>query len=210
MLGTQKIRSENYKNYNPLIPFFALLAGLIAFIMSAAWIVQIAVYVLPKQPYHSFLNAYFLWFDEWFPLFGILSVAIFSLYLMLCAVKGCFKFGMRLMCFQLHPMIVNRTYMSSFMFNVGLVLLCSLPVVQFTTIAFAEYARNTNVYQVMGAQVQYVKFFRYFWTKNVFIIALLSMTGLTALYLACRPSDKKAGSNSLGLRNRVRARRVKN
>jgi LMBR1 domain-containing protein 1 len=204
-----KACSENYKNYNPLVPYAALLAGIIAFIISATWIVQISVYVLPKDPAHSFLNSYFEWFDTWFPLFGILSVALYSFYLMICTVKGCFKFGMRLMCLTLHPMIVNKTYMSSFLFNVGLVLLCSLPIIQFTTMSFADYARNTNVYQVMGAQVQYVKFFRWFWTKNVFVIALLTMAGLTMAYLACKPSDKKAGSNSLALRNRVRARRVK-
>jgi LMBR1 domain-containing protein 1 len=50
-------------------------------------------------------------FDEWFPLFGVLSVAIFSLYLLFCVVAGNFKLGMRLLCIELHPMKVPRYFL---------------------------------------------------------------------------------------------------
>ena len=35
------------------------------------------------------------WFDQWFPAFGTITVAIFGLYLLLAAAKGNFKFGTR-------------------------------------------------------------------------------------------------------------------
>lgn len=189
--------SANYENYNPLKPFFSLLGGIVAFVLSAVWIVQVAVYIAPPEPLHPLLNDYFQIFEGFFPLLGILSVALFSMYLLLCAVKGCFKFGFRFMLFEIHPMKPGKTYMSSFMFNVALVLLCSLPVVQFTVTAFPEYARYTNVVNVMGTQVQYIKFFSWFWVNKVFIYAILGVTGLTTLWLAFAPSDKPVKKKGL-------------
>jgi LMBR1 domain-containing protein 1 len=198
--------SENYQNYNPIIPYLSLLAGFFCTILSVAWIIQIAIFIAPPKPIHPFLNMYFQWFDSWFPLFGVLSVAIFTLYLLVCAVKGCFKFGIRFMAFQIHPMKVNKTYMSSFMFNVGLVLLCALPVVQFTVTAFPDYARYTHVVNVMGTQVQYLKFFTWFWTNKVFVFALLAVTLLTGLYLMCKPRDRDTPAAKRGVFARLRSR----
>jgi LMBR1 domain-containing protein 1 len=196
--------SANYANYNPLMPWFSLFGGILAGIMSLAWILHIAIYIAPPHPLHPFLNTYFQWFEGWFPLFGVLSVAIFTLYLLLCALKGCFKFGIRFMAFQIHPMKVNKTYMSSFMFNVGLVLLCALPVVQFTITAFPEYAWNTIALNIMGTQVQYLKFFTWFWESKVFIYAFLAVFGLTVIYLSCKPKEKTTAAANKGLLSRLR------
>lgn len=196
--------SSHYKSHNPLIPYFSLLFGLVSIIMTIAWIVHIGLYVVPPKEVHPFLNLYFAWFDKWFPLLGVLSVATFSLYLLLCALKGCFKFGLRFLFFTLHPMKPGKTYMSSFMFNIGLVLLCALPVVQFSVTSFADYARFSTVSQVMGTQVQYLKFFTWFWTQNIFVYALISVFGLTAIYLICRPRD--TSTSSIHLRDRLKSR----
>lgn len=90
---------EGYKNFNPLIPLFKLFLGCICSIVSLIWICHIALYMLPATPLLPFLNDYFIWFDSWFPLFGTISIGIFSLFLLACSVKGCFKFGMRCFCF---------------------------------------------------------------------------------------------------------------
>ena len=79
------------------------------------------------------LNAFLIQFDGWFPLGGAVAVAFFSLYLLACAVKGCFKFGMRFLLVNLHPMKYNATYMNSFLFNAALISLCAFPVAQFST-----------------------------------------------------------------------------
>lgn len=200
------LSTDNYKNYNPLLPFLSLIFGFFSLIISIAWIIHIGVFVLPKKPIHSFLNIYFQWFDNWFPLFGVLSVAIFSLYLLLCSVKGCFRFGLRFLFFQIHPMKVGKTYMSSFMFNIGLVLLCALPVVQFCTKAFSYYARNTNVYQVMGVQVEYLSVFQWFWVNNIFLFIFVGITLLTILCFVCGPQDLKR--NTLDFRDKIKSRRI--
>jgi len=197
--------TANYQNYNPLIPIGCLILGICAFFVSLFWLLHIILYVLPNPPVTPFLNAYFQWFDRWFPLFGVLSVLVFSFYLLLCAVKGCFKFGLRFLFFQVHPMKLNKTYMSSFLFNTGLVLLCALPVVQFSASAFQDYARYTTINQMVNVQMKYLRFFGWFWKNNVFDYALLCIMLLTCIYLGCRPRD--SSSNSLDLRDRLRARR---
>lgn len=194
--------SANYDNYNPLWPWLALFFGFFSIIISIAWIVHIALFMVPPTPIHPVLNWFFQWFERYFPLLGVLSVAIFTLYLLLCAVKGCFKFGIRFMFFQIHPMKLNKTYMSSFMFNVGLILLCALPVVQFCVSAFTDYARYTNIAQIMGTQIHNLKFFAWFWETNVFVYALLAVFGLTTCYLVCKPRDR-TGIDSVSLKERL-------
>lgn len=198
--------SANYQNFNPLIPIASLLLGIGAFFVSLLWLLHIILYVLPDPPVTPFLNAYFQWFDRWFPLFGVLSVAVFSCYLLLCGVKGCFKFGLRFLFFQVHPMQPNKTYMSSFLFNTGLVLLCALPVVQFSASAFRDYARHTTIGQTVNVQLRYLTFFGWFWRHQVFDYGLLGIMLLTCVYLGCRPRDSSE-ANSLELRDRLRARR---
>lgn len=194
----------NYENYNPLIPYVAILFGVLAIIVSILWFIHIIVYILPNPPLLPFLNTFFAWFDGWFPLFGVLAVAIFTTYLLFAALKGCFKFGMRFMCMTLHPMKPGKTYMSSFMFNMGLILLCALPVVQFCSEAFADYARYSTIRQIYGVQLQYLPFFGFFWENDVFIYAFLIIMLLCTIYLACKPADE--ASNSQALRDRLKTR----
>ena len=192
--------------YNPLIPYIAFLWVSSALSFPS---VDIANYSLHHSypPFYPLLNDYFAWFDGWFPLFGTLSVAIFTVYLLLCAIKGCFKFGLRFLLIDLHPMRPGRTYMRSFMFNIGMVLLCALPSVQFAQEAFSDYARFTVVRQIFGVQIENLQFFQYFWTNNVFIYAFLAFTFLTMLYLACKPGDKNA-MNGPALQQRIKSRRA--
>jgi len=197
--------TANYENYNPLIPYIGLIGGFLSMIISFLWFLQIVIYVLPSPPLSPFLNSFFSWFDSWFPLFGTLSVALFTVYLLLAAIKGCFKLGMRFLCMTLHPMKPGKTYMSSFMFNIGLVLLCALPVVQFCSTAFADYARFATIRQIYGVQVEYLKFFSFFWTNYVFVYAFLIIMLLTSVYLMCKPTDQ--ATNSQALRDRLKSRR---
>lgn len=55
--------TQNYKSYNPLIPFGSLLLGICAFVISIFWVLHIILYMLPNSPVTPFLNTYFQWFD---------------------------------------------------------------------------------------------------------------------------------------------------
>jgi LMBR1 domain-containing protein 1 len=198
--------AANYENYNPVWPYMALILGLCSIIITLFWVLHILLFVLPKKPVTPFLNNYFSWFDRWFPLLGVLSVAIFILYLLFAAVKGCFKFGLRIPFFvHLHPMRLGKTYMSSFMFNIGLVLLCSLPVVQFGATAFRDYARYSTILQIYGVQVQHLQFFQYFFDHEVFVYAILVLFLLTCIYLISRPVDRSTSTQFL--RDKLKGRR---
>ena len=199
-----KACTQDYDNYNPLRPYISLFLGICSIILSLFWIIHIVVYILPQSPWAPFLNAYFAWFDTWFSLFGVISVAIFTIYLLFAAVTGCFKFGLRVACISLHPMILGKTYMSSFLFNTGLVLLCALPVVQFSAQAFSDYARYTTINQIFNVQIDNLTFFGFWFTKNIFVYIFISLTGLTCVYLLCRPKD--SGPSGKELRDRFRSR----
>ncbi|GAX12705.1 LMBR1 domain-containing protein 1 [Fistulifera solaris] len=201
-----KAVTTDQDKYNPLMPYLYLMLGCFSVIISLFWFLHIIVYVFPSPPLAPFLNNFFKSFDSWFPLFGVLSVALFTSYLLLCAVKGCFKFGLRFFFFHIHPMIPGKTYMSSFMFNTALVLLCSLPVVQFCQDAFADYAAFTDIRQIFGVQAQNLKFFSFFWQKNVFVYIFFCLNIMTLVYLGCKPKDQAASGQALRDQLRSRAR----
>ncbi|CAJ1930697.1 unnamed protein product [Cylindrotheca closterium] len=196
--------TSEYEKTNPLVPWISLIFGFFSCIISLFWLIHICVYVLPAKPIALFLNTYFAWFDGWFPLFGVLSVAIFTLYMLFAAIKGCFKFGMRCACIQLYPMIVGKTYMSAFLFNVGLVLLCSLPVVQFCATSFSSYARNSTIFRIFGVQIENLGFFGVFWKNNIFTYIFLVWSLLCMIYLWCKPKDGPPSSDAL--RDRLKSR----
>ena len=118
---------QYYKQYyNPFVPYFKLFFGIISIILSVVWILQIIIYMLFNPPLYGFLNNYFSWFDQWFPLFGTISVAIFALYLLLAVAKGNTKFGTRFFLIKVHPMEAGKTMLNSLIFNVALILLTVL------------------------------------------------------------------------------------
>merc|ERR1712216_336188 len=124
---------KEWNAYNPLIPIGKLILGSVSIVLTLCWILHICLYMLARSPYPNgtptsfFLNRYLEWGSKEiaFSLFGTLSVLMFSMYLLFCVMKGNFKFGMRFFIFELHPMKVGETYMSSFLANVSLILICT-------------------------------------------------------------------------------------
>mmetsp|Transcript_1037 Transcript_1037/g.1335 ORF Transcript_1037/g.1335 Transcript_1037/m.1335 type:complete len:528 (-) Transcript_1037:161-1744(-) len=188
---------DYYSNNYFFVPYLKLFMGVISVILTLLWILHIILYVLVDPPVTYFLNDYFDSFDTWFPLLGNATVMIFSMYLLACATHGCFKFGIRFFCLPIHPMKPNGTYLNSFLFNLSIILLCTLPVVQFSVDAFSEYAQYTDVSQIFGIQIKYMKFFNYFWANDVFVIILVILTFLSAIYLVFRPYDRPASPDEI-------------
>ena len=63
-------------------------------------------------------------------------------------------------------LLLGKTYMSSFLFNIGLILMCAMPVVQFSAQAFSDYARNSTINQIFNVQIANLNFFGFFFTNN--------------------------------------------
>lgn len=189
---TKELKGENGGTYI-LWGWVKLAGGIIGTILSLTWIIHIAIFVLPKTPAHPFLNNFFIElenaFGGGFPLFGVLAFAIYSYYLLWCCVKGSFKLGLRFFIWKLYPMEIGGTLMNSFLVNTWLLLLCSVPTVQFSSRCFPVYARFTDIDMLFGTQVKYLKFFKSFWDNNVFIIVMLIVSGISLIYLLCHPDN---------------------
>ena len=81
-----------------------------------------------------------------------------------CVQKGTVKFGIRIpFCCQFHPMKENETWINSFLFNIILMLIASVGVMELCISSFPTYTRNTEIYLIMGLQLNYMKFYRVFY-----------------------------------------------
>jgi LMBR1 domain-containing protein 1 len=125
--------------------------ALCAFGLSIAWILHVLLYNLPRElsrsktPPTPFLNGLLVSLDKAFTLLGTLAYALFAFYLLIATVRGCFKIGLRIVFFRVHPMKLGDTLMNALLFNCGLVLLTSIVVMQFTAMSFQDYATDTVV-----------------------------------------------------------------
>jgi LMBR1 domain-containing protein 1 len=193
----EKIKIAKFqRGENPVVAYVKLIVGILAAILSLAWVFHILLYICArlwtpaKKPITPMLNLLFSGLEGWlFPL-GVAFFAVFVLYLLLCVVKGCLKFGMRFFFFvSIHPMKYQATPLNSILFNVEMVLLSSAPVVQFSLAAFADYARLTDAVVIFDGQIKYLTFYRWFFEHNVFIYALLLCFLLALIYLLIKPND---------------------
>ena len=181
--------SAYYKNptlLNTLWPWIQLILGIVSSFISFFWILHICLFQLPLTfggfPLTPFLNGYFQWFDTWFPLFGVLSVGMFTFYMLLAVMMGNFKFGMRILIIPLHPMKAGKTLMNSILFNINLVLVCTLPTLQFSVDAFSQYARLTDINNISNIQIKYLDFFQFFYKHNIFVLVMLGFFCVAFLY----------------------------
>ena len=194
---------------NTLMPWFQLIFGVISILVSLLWLLHICVYLLPvawgATPPGNFLNGFFGWFDTWFPLFGVIAISVFTFYLQLCVMKGNFKFGMRIFVLPLHPMIYGKTMANSFLFNIGLILMCTLPVVQFVVDAFQDYVRLTDISSILNVQVRNMDFFGVIFKNNIFVVALLGFALLCFLYfIACGKKSHNDRSDEKQLKKDIK------
>lgn len=178
------------ESYNPLIPYVKLFFGGLFSMLSLIWILQIILAVITQPHVSPFLDMYLLSFDYWFPMFGNLTYAFLSLYLLICTVKGCFKLSVRFVCFKIHPMVVGGTYVNSFLFNLGIVLLCTIPLVNFCVISFSGYTVYTDIYFLLIVEANQVHFYRAFFQGYAFIWIVLITSCATLPLLLYRPRDK--------------------
>lgn len=182
------------KGGNPVWYFFKLILGCISILISFSWILHIILFMLPAVPFHDFLNSFFITLEDAFggsfKLFGIIAYAIWSMYLLWACVKGNLKLGLRFIIWRVYPLEINKTLMNAFLVNTWLILICSVPIVQFSVQAFPVYARFTEVDMLFGTQVQYLKFFKIFWVNDIFVIAILAVAFITMVGLLVYPVDR--------------------
>ncbi|QCE11909.1 LMBR1-like membrane protein [Vigna unguiculata] len=161
-----------------------LVLGILGLIVSVVWIIHIIIYLLIDPPLSSFLNQVFIKLDDVWGLLGTAAFAFFCFYLLLAVINGAMVLGLRLVFITIHPMKWGATLMNSFLFNVGLILLSSISVIQFCSTAFAYYAQATAAQEIFGHTLESLRGIKYLYKYNVFQIAFVILAGLTFVYYA--------------------------
>lgn len=197
---------DSYKHQggNLILQIALFSFGILGAVMSVAWIIHIMLYVIPMMLGYTYIALVLNGLMESvgsIPFIGILIYVFLAFYLLFCVIKGNNKLGMRFVfLFSIHPMQVGETFMNSLLFNIGIILLCSLACVQFLTLAFYDYASYTAANQIFNIQIQNLKGLHYGW--NVFVFVLISIVGITLLYVIYKPYHKQR-ENSLLLKFRA-------
>eukprot|EP00252_Welwitschia_mirabilis_P011230 TRINITY_DN2527_c0_g1_i3.p1 TRINITY_DN2527_c0_g1~~TRINITY_DN2527_c0_g1_i3.p1 ORF type:complete len:509 (-),score=68.23 TRINITY_DN2527_c0_g1_i3:131-1657(-) len=159
-----------------------LVLGIIGLCVSVVWVVHIVVYLLINPPLSPFLNEVFIKLDKVWGLFGTTAFAFFCFYLLLAVIAGAMLLGLRLVFITIHPMKWGGTLMNSFLFNVGLILLSSISVIQFCATAFGVYAQATSAQEIFGHTLESLRGIKYLYKYNVFQIVFIVMAGLALVY----------------------------
>ena len=171
-----------------------LIAGIFCLILTVLWILQIVFYILVKiddKPLFRFLNVPLVALaDANVSFIAIIIFVVLTFYLLIITVKGNFKFGLRIMILgAIHPMKKDKTYMNSILFNVSLVMLTSVSVIQFSIRAFGEYTSLTDADIIFNTQIKYLTFYNFFFKYNIFEYGMLIIAVISFIYLICRPND---------------------
>ena len=191
------LQEKNESKKNPLWYPVYLFIGVICFIVSVLWLLQILLFILINTKGISatpFLNDILTGLET--PGTSFLATILYctlTMYLMLAVIKGNVKFGLRFFCLcKAHPIKKDNTPMNSMIFNSMLVLLTSVAVTLFCTNALGKYTRLTAINNMFAIQVRHLEFFKYFYDNNVFEYMLFIWTFLTAFYLMCKNKDSPA------------------
>lgn len=176
-----------------------LILGILGLIVSVAWIVHILIYLIIRPPLSPFLNFVFVKLDDVWGLLGTAAFAFFCFYLLVAVVAGATMLGLKLVFITIHPMKWGATLMNSFLFNVGLILLCSISVIQFCATAFAYYAQATAAGEIFGHTLQSLRGIKYLYKYNVFQIGFVALAILTFLYYAAFGWRRRKPSGRLQL-----------
>jgi hypothetical protein len=82
--------------------------------------------------------------------------------------------------------------MNSFLFNVILLLIGSVGVIQLCISCFPIYTRNTDIYTIFGSSTKYMTFYQFFYDKNAFPIAFVVWSFIALIYMLVTINKKPA------------------
>ena len=163
--------------------YASLGGGVVCGIVSILWMLHIGLYMFPDPPLTPFLNRFFVDLDSAFGLLGTGSFALFCFYLIMCVIKGNVKVGFRLLLWTVYPMRLGNTLMSAFLFNVNLIMLSSIAVIQFCAKAFDGYAAETSVSDIFGQEIENLRGLGAVFRENVFLYIFFAVACLSAIAL---------------------------
>lgn len=171
---------------NPLVPWLQLFGGLFCWVITISWWFQLLFEIFLQGLAGPYLSDVFTKLSAAFPLFGIVAYGIFAFYILVCVIKGSIKFAGRFFLISIHPLKLNGTMMNSFLFNIGIILICSVSCTQLCTTAFRQFVHSSAISQIFVTQIQYLKFFSYFYSMDVPVFySLLFAVSFLQLIWSC-------------------------
>jgi len=117
-------------------------------------------------------------------------IAGIGIYLMVCAMRGNVKLGLRFFFISFYPVVPKETFINSFMANCMVLNLWMASLVQFINVLFRGYLRGTQSAKIFEVQIRNMKFFGWFFRENFFIIFMLVWWFVAAIYLILKPVEK--------------------
>jgi LMBR1 domain-containing protein 1 len=103
-------------------------------------------------------------------------LALIGYYMMIAAIKGNVRVGLRVLCFTFYPLLPNETFVNSFIFNAILMNLWMFALVQFLTDMFQEYIRQTSISMIFSVQMIWMK------ERNITILKLNGKIKISLLF----------------------------
>ena len=172
--------------------------GCLSVCLTIMWVLHVIIYMFFSPPISPMLNQMFIDMDSVFGLFGTFAFALFSFYLIFCVIKGNQALGLNFLIFTVHPMKLNGTLMSSFLFNTLLIVACSLACIQFCASAFDLYANETAISTLFADEVIHLRGLKYLFEYNVFVYILVSCVGLGGIMVSfMKPVIKSSSQQSV-------------
>eukprot|EP01117_Protostelium_nocturnum_P014185 TRINITY_DN536_c0_g1_i1.p1 TRINITY_DN536_c0_g1~~TRINITY_DN536_c0_g1_i1.p1 ORF type:complete len:495 (-),score=126.51 TRINITY_DN536_c0_g1_i1:219-1703(-) len=191
----EKLQKQYNKGLGPkialiVVAWIKLPLAFICAALSLLWCIHIIIYDAPNTPFSPFLNQMFIELDNAWGLLGVIFYGIFAYYLLWSTIKGNFKFGLRVpLLFSIHPMKIGETMMNSFLFNVMLLLMSTLVVLQFSSLSFSLYSRFTTIDLIYNVGVTNLRYIKYFW--RYYFIAIIFFALISAIYFIAFPAQKR-------------------
>lgn len=178
----------------PCLYWLKLFFGLLLILLSFVWFVHIFLWVLIRpnnQPVHPFLNNMLEAFRSGHVEFiSTTWFALLALYLLWWTIKGNIKFGLRFFCFTFYPMRPNETFLSSLIFNVFMINVWAFALIQYLTLNFSMFARNTDAYLIFIVQIENAHFYKWFYDNDLFTWFLIVWIVLAFFYLIFKPRER--------------------
>jgi LMBR1 domain-containing protein 1 len=102
------------------------------------------------------------------------------LYQQICLIKGNTVFGIRIpFVLKVHPLVVNKTYMNSLLFNANLMLLASLSTSLLALWAFPTYLGSSSLSIFDSTIISRLPVFSSIYSKRIPMILMVSVLLLT-------------------------------
>jgi LMBR1 domain-containing protein 1 len=196
---------------NPVVSYSKLISGIFLFILGTVWIIHCILYVLfqnfnnNNEPLTPFLNNIFTYLGtgDGGYIGSFILFMLMNMWLLATAVKGAIKWGMKLFCLPIFPLVEKDTPLNSLLFNALIILLSSGAVSHLTWIAFQDYAYASSAVYVFGTQVAYLTFYTWFFSNNVMIWIYCAFTIIGGFLVLWLGRDKPAIRNKKKLEEYV-------